>query len=88
MAVSASFPSNILKTDDSLERYEWVIRDNLVVRDLSKVILWMTILMFDTVSCEYVPNNVTIQPWWLLYTTQTIYNRNMQLDCIDGDEWI
>ena len=39
-------PFNVLN-DDILARYEWVIRDNLVVRDSSKVIPWMMILRFE-----------------------------------------
>ena len=45
-AVSTPLPSNIL-TDDILALYEGVIRDNLAVSDLSKVIPWMMILRFE-----------------------------------------
>ena len=40
MAISAPPPSNVL-TDDASAGYERVVRDNLVVSDLFRVILWM-----------------------------------------------
>ena len=65
-AVSAPLPSNLL-TDDALARYEWVIRDNLAVSDMSKVIPRMMIQrLLNAVSREYMQNNVTAQLWRLL----------------------
>ena len=43
--VSAPLPSNVL-IDDAIARQEWVIRGNLAVSDLSKVIPRMMILKF------------------------------------------